>query len=126
MRRLWIAIVVLMFAGNVAAQEVHLFCSGTYPDTDEFGAVSSVDISREFKFDEQANTAAITNGFGDWKTLKDVEFSDGEITGKQKGNLFTLGKSYEMKLSRYNGILNVSLIGAVMQCEVIDKKEKLF
>lgn len=121
-----IGLVAFLLAGNAAAQEVHLFCSGTYPDSDEFGAVTDVSISREFKFDEQANTAAITNGFGDWKKLKDVEFSEGEIYGKQKGNLFTFGKSYEMKLNRYTGILNVTLIYAVMQCEVIEKKEKLF
>jgi hypothetical protein len=121
-----ISLMAFLFAGNVAAQEVHLFCSGTYQAVDEFGAVSSPAISREFKFDEQANTAAITNGFGDWKKLKDVEFSEGEIYGKQTGNLYTWGKSYEMKLNRYTGILNITIISAVMQCEVIEKKEKLF
>jgi len=55
-----IGLMAFLFAGNVAAEEVHLFCSGTYPDSDEFGAVTNVDIAREFKFDEQANTAAIT------------------------------------------------------------------
>ena len=30
-----------------------------------------------------------------------------------------------MTLNRYTGILNVTIISAVMQCEVIEKKEKL-
>ena len=63
---------------------------GNLSRPDEFAAVTDVSISREFKFDEQANTAAITNGFGDWKNLKDVEFADGEITGR---SLSLWGKS---------------------------------
>ena len=31
-----------------------------------------------------------------------------------------------MTLNRYTGILNVTIISAIMQCEVIEKKEKLF
>ena len=41
-------------------------------------------------------------------------------------SVVTFDRSYEMTLNRYTGILNVTIISAGMQCEVIEKKEKLF
>ena len=94
---------------------------------DEFGAASDVDMNREFKFDEDANTASITNGFGDWKSLKDVEFTEGEITGTQSGNLMTFGRGFKMILNRYTGVLTVSgAAQASLRCSVIEKQNKLF
>ena len=118
---------VLLVSSPAWAAEVHLQCYGSAMSVDEFGAASDVDMSREFKFDEEANTAAITDGFGKWKSLKDVEFSEESITGKQPGNLLTFGRSYKMILNRYTGVLTVSGgAQASLRCSVIEKQNKLF
>ena len=118
---------MLMASAQAWAAEVHLQCSGTAITTDELGAVSNMDMDREFKFDEDANTAAITNGSGKWKILKDVNFSEESITGKQSGNLWTLGQSYKMGLNRYTGVLSISGgAQASLRCRVIEKENKLF
>ena len=121
-----VGMMTALLESNAMAKEVHLFCAGSYNDTSANG--KSGNVARELKFDEQASTAAITNDKADWKKLKDLEFSEGEIKARQSGSLYTLGTSYEMTLNRYTGILTVGGLSysAVLQCKLIDKKKPLF
>lgn len=103
--KLWISIVMLMFAGNVAAQEVHLICEGSSTVCDEKGGCDSVDVIREVSFNETAGDFSYRRNGKDWKT-KDIKFS----------------------LSRYTGVLTTDPKvggGMTLQCKRV-AEEKLF
>ena len=89
-----IGLMAFLFAGNVAAQEVHLLCQGTYTSCKTVNNdkdCASKGWGREFKIDEEAETVSSAKlDSDDWEEAESVEFTQSEIRGefKQSGNLW--------------------------------------
>ena len=123
-----IGLMLFLFAGNVAAEEVHLWCEGTVPVCDEFGGCDSVEFAREIIFNESEKTFSyLINGKA--SKVERVDFSEASITGELKGDWRYLGKDIEFELNRYTGVLNVDPPlgrGWQLGCKKLEKQEKLF
>lgn len=90
-----IGLMAFLFAGNAAAEEVHLLCQGTYTSCKTVNNnedCSSKGWGREFKIDEEAGTVSSAKlDSDDWEEAESVEFTPSEVRGefKQSGNLWT-------------------------------------
>ena len=123
-----ISLMLFLFAGNVAAEEVHLMCEGVTTVCDENGGCNSVDVTREVSFDETTGDFSYRRNGKDWKT-KDIKFGDDAITGKVNGGWrFAFGQDIKFSLSRYTGVLTTDPKiggGMTLQCQRF-AEEKLF
>ena len=121
-----IGLMAILFAGNVAAEEVRLFCAGTTPVSDEFGSVSNMNVTGEMRFDEEAGTMHYARK-SKFKEAKDVEFTDAHIRGRISGDFRSKGMPIKIELNRYTGIVTTDLaIGSdsTLQCERVANERK--
>jgi len=122
-----IGLMALLFAGNVAAEEVQLVCFGSDTKRGEDGSYESVDATRQVRFDEEAGTFAYTASGKGFKDAKSVEFTEQYITAKYSGNWATWGLPATVELDRYSGILKSSAAmnnSLSLQCEVVEQEKK--
>ena len=120
-----IGLMALLFAGNVAAEEIFLTCQG-YQANGEI-------VVRDARFNEEAGTWHFTNQDGEQEVEK-VKFSEDKITGRvydmdPARTALTLGIKTKLELNRYTGVLIVNnpanSFDATLQCQR-RAQEKLF
>ena len=126
--RLILGLAVMVSSFGAAAVEVQLVCQGSATVYDQNGGgYESVNLTNILSFDEETEKVSLVRN-GKQEKVKNIEFTDREISGQIKGSLRTYGQPIDFRLDRYTGILSTDIklgIDTTLQCQKLSE-EKLF
>jgi hypothetical protein len=126
--RLILGLAVMLSSFSAAAVEVQLVCQGSATVYDQNGGgYESVNLTNILSFDEETEKVSLVRN-GKQEKVKNIEFTDREISGQIKGSLRTYGQPIDFRLDRYTGILSTDIklgIDTTLQCQKLSE-EKLF
>ena len=123
-----IGLMAILFAGSVAAEEVHLMCSGEHTNYSEESGYTTMTIRREVKFDEDDQTLSWKHApNSSWKSGKDVQISEERIVATVKPGFAALGQTIEVSIDRYTGLARLDMvIDQTLQCKPLSRTERAF